>query len=125
MKFLKEVIWQCFFQFSIAISKIVDENPEANIDKGLQKIASKSIKSLHCLELMNPKRSEEIRRKELSEKLIKVRDEREEKANAIEEKPQDTEATEDQKQIEGSKDESLSEKKEDSPTEEVQKEEQP
>ena len=94
VKYLKEVIWQSFFQFSIAISKLVDVDPQANIDKALGKISSKNLKAMHILEMMSPKRTEDVRRKELSEKIMKVRDEREEQAKAIEEKPKETEATE-------------------------------
>jgi hypothetical protein len=61
---------------------------------------------MHILEMMNPKRSDEIRKNELSADLKKIRDEREEKTKAIEEnpteaiegKPAETEATEERKE---------------------------
>lgn len=112
------MIWQSFFQFSIAISKLVDADPQANIDKALNKISGKNLKAMHILEMMSPKRSEEIRRKELSDKIMKIRDEREEQAKAIEEKPEETEATEaiedgenkDEKPVESSPVENIPEK---------------
>ena len=41
VKYLKEVIWQSFFQFSIAISRLVDVDPSGEIDKGINKVTGK------------------------------------------------------------------------------------
>jgi flagellar hook-basal body complex protein FliE len=60
----------------MAISRLVDTNPDVNLDRSIQKINDKQIKALQICEMLAPKRSEEIRRDELSEALKKVRDER-------------------------------------------------
>ena len=47
------------------------------IDTAIGKCTNKQLKAMQILEILNPKRSEEVRKDELSDALKKVRDERE------------------------------------------------
>ena len=49
------------------------------VDTKITKLNGKNLKTLHMLEMMNPRRAEDLRKEELSVNLKKVRDEREAK----------------------------------------------
>ena len=93
----------------MAISKLVDIDPSSIIDTSLGKITGKTMKAMHMVEVMHPRRSEDIRNTELSDSIRKIRDEREKAVNpdhvpAIEEEKVDdkkssgTDITEEEKE---------------------------
>ena len=50
--FLKEVLWQCFFQSSMAFSRLLDLPPDKTTDEMLAKLSSKNLKALQIFEFM-------------------------------------------------------------------------
>lgn len=79
----------------MAISRLMDKDPDAEIDNLLSnRVGNKALKALQIFEIMAPRRSEEIRSKELSAEIEKIRDERlkiEKERLAIAEEKKDTE----------------------------------
>ena len=54
---VQKTLWQIFFQFCFAISKLLDVNIDQTVDKMVNGVGKKGIKSLQILELMDPQRS--------------------------------------------------------------------
>ena len=79
------------------MSKLVDKNPDLFIDTTIQRIGTKNTKTLHIMEHLNPRRSLEVRRNELSKEIMDIRNEREkleEEKKRLEEAKQETQAIE-------------------------------
>lgn len=74
MYFMRSIVWHAYFQAVLALSRIVDEDPEAACQEKLGKIGKKQFKIMHILELLTPKREELD--KEYSPDLAKIYAER-------------------------------------------------
>lgn len=70
--FLKSILWHAYFQGVLAVSRIVDLDPEAEAQEKLTKIGKKQLKVMLVLELMNPQRAQEELDKEYSPDLMKI-----------------------------------------------------
>ena len=71
-QFLRSHIWPAFFQATLAVSRLVDVDPEAKSLAHIGKIGAKTMKVLHILEIMNPQRSSEEQDAEYWVELAKV-----------------------------------------------------
>lgn len=74
--YLRHVLWQSFFQFSLAISRLVDKNPVQLLNEQFTKINSKTMKLLQIFETLVPKREKTIRSNEYSPPIKKELHER-------------------------------------------------
>ena len=74
----------------MAMSRLVDKNPDVMLNEEFSKMNAKTLKLLQIFETLVPKRTEEVRKKEYSEVLlkeIKDREEEEEKRKELENAP--------------------------------------
>jgi len=76
MNLLRSNIWPAFFQFSLAMSRLVDVDPEAFLNGAIDKFSWKQLKLIQMFEVMNPERTQEELDKEYSEDIKKIMDER-------------------------------------------------
>jgi hypothetical protein len=79
--YIKSVLWQSFFQFSLAMSRLVDRNPDQIIGEQFAKLNSKTLKLMQVFESVVPKRKKETIDLEYSETILKEIRDREEANN--------------------------------------------
>lgn len=63
------VVWGCFFQFSMALSRLLDVSPEAMIDAGITQVSNKGVKAMQIFETLAPIRPKETIEKEYTPKI--------------------------------------------------------
>lgn len=76
MNYLRTVVWQSYFQYAMALSRLLDTDPDARILEYINYVGNKNIKTMQLFETLSPLRSQEIRDKEISAELKKVLEER-------------------------------------------------
>ena len=76
MNYLRTVVWQSYFQYAMALSRLMDIDPDAKILEYINYVGQKNIKTMQLFETLVPLRSQEIRDKEISAELKKILEER-------------------------------------------------
>lgn len=76
MNYLRTVVWQSYFQYAMALSRLLDTDPDAKILECINYVGSKNLKTLQLFETLSPLRSQEVRDKEISAELTKLLEER-------------------------------------------------
>lgn len=76
MNYLRTVVWQSYFQYAMALSRLLDTDPDAKILECINYVGGKNLKTLQLFETLSPLRSQEVRDKEISAELKKLLEER-------------------------------------------------
>ena len=68
-QYLQHVIWMSYFHYSLAISRLLDQNPFVVVYAAITQVSNKSLKAMQMFETMAPIRSKEKKDEEYSEEV--------------------------------------------------------
>lgn len=59
LNWIRNVVWQFYFQMSMAISRLIDKTADQKVDQSILKIGNKQTKTMHVWEILKPMRTKE------------------------------------------------------------------